>query len=248
MKKLGFTLAEVLITLAIVGLIAALTLPGLNSNVNNRRIGPALAKAINNLENANRMVLVEREIGTINELGNKAYIDDMADRLNAELDSTNAVIRGKDGITYTFGTLKQGGNASGSAKYTGQYFPVGIDINGEKQPNGANSDRFLVLIDTRGAVIPAGGAEFARYSASYPNTPCANGASVASNSGYGYCTASVMNAGWDVNYIVSKNNTIGFSQNLSAVALSSFDSKLPNLDIGDQPVLNFKDPQDIVTK
>ena len=49
MKKNGFTLAEVLITLAIVGLIASLTLPGLNSNISNRRIGPALAKAINNL-------------------------------------------------------------------------------------------------------------------------------------------------------------------------------------------------------
>ena len=206
MKKTGFTLAEVLITLAIVGLIAALTLPGLNSNVNNRRIGPALAKAINNLENANRMILVENEIGTIDETND--YINLLAERLNGSLDEDNAIIRGKDGITYTIGDSDDDGNQGESNKYTGTYFPVGIDINGDKQPNRSNSDRFLVYVDTRGAVIPAGGAEADNYLSSGV-VECEAGATVAASGGevdssdYGTCTAAIINAGWEVNYIPS---------------------------------------------
>ena len=207
MKKFGFTLAEVLITLAIVGLIAALTLPGLNSNVNNRRIGPSLAKAINNLENANRMILVEEEIGTINELGDERYVELLAERLNGSFDGETALIRGKDGITYLIDS--QGVNpAEGevSNKYSGQYYMIGIDINGDRQPNRGNSDRFAVLVDTSGSVIPAGGNEDARYNGNDEyNVSCTMDDEVigATDDGYGYCTASVINAGWEVNYVVT---------------------------------------------
>ena len=60
MKK-GFTLAEVLVTLGIIGVVAALTIPSLNANVSQQKIGPALSKAVNTLENANRRSLVETE-------------------------------------------------------------------------------------------------------------------------------------------------------------------------------------------
>lgn len=53
----AFTLAEVLIALAIIGVIASVTLPALNANVQKQQVGPALAKAINTLENANRLLL-----------------------------------------------------------------------------------------------------------------------------------------------------------------------------------------------
>ena len=46
MKKNGFTLAEVLITLGIIGVIAAITLPTLMSDTTSAQIGPKLAKAV----------------------------------------------------------------------------------------------------------------------------------------------------------------------------------------------------------
>ena len=46
MIKKGFTLAEVLITLGIVGVISALTLPSLMNNHTKAQIGPKLAKAV----------------------------------------------------------------------------------------------------------------------------------------------------------------------------------------------------------
>ena len=53
MKKYGFTLAEVLITLGILGVIAALTIPGLMLDSRRAQIGPKLAAAVSAFEQAN---------------------------------------------------------------------------------------------------------------------------------------------------------------------------------------------------
>ena len=47
MKKNGFTLAEVLITLAIIGIVAVLTLPALNANTQEQQARTALKKMTN---------------------------------------------------------------------------------------------------------------------------------------------------------------------------------------------------------
>lgn len=49
MKKNGFTLAEVLITLAIIGVVATMTLPALMNNTQEQQARTALKKAINTL-------------------------------------------------------------------------------------------------------------------------------------------------------------------------------------------------------
>lgn len=55
MKKNGFTLAEVLITLAIIGVVAVLTLPALNSNTQEQQARTALKKMSNTLSQAASM-------------------------------------------------------------------------------------------------------------------------------------------------------------------------------------------------
>ena len=52
MKKLGFTLAEVLITLVIIGVIAAMTVPTLMNNTNAHEFRSALKKAISGVNQA----------------------------------------------------------------------------------------------------------------------------------------------------------------------------------------------------
>ncbi len=67
-KLKGFTMAEVLITLAIVGVVATLTMPALMANVSKQSAGPALAKAVNSLENANKMIFADnmaRQLQTV---------------------------------------------------------------------------------------------------------------------------------------------------------------------------------------
>lgn len=55
MKKDGFTLAEVLITLAIIGVVATLTLPALMTNTAEQQAKTALKKGINTLTEAAQM-------------------------------------------------------------------------------------------------------------------------------------------------------------------------------------------------
>jgi len=61
MKKIlkGFTLAEVLITLTIIGVISAIALPSINSSATSAQIGPQVGKALSTLENANKMWLTQ---------------------------------------------------------------------------------------------------------------------------------------------------------------------------------------------
>ncbi len=60
MKK-GFTLAEVLITLAIIGVVAALSTPAIIRNSQNAKIGPQLAKIVSTIESAAQMACVDQE-------------------------------------------------------------------------------------------------------------------------------------------------------------------------------------------
>ena len=77
MKKFGFTLAEVLITLGIIGVIAALTTPALVKNSGTAKIGPSLAKFVNTVETgAEQMMYKEklRQLGASNLLSLANYI------------------------------------------------------------------------------------------------------------------------------------------------------------------------------
>ena len=60
MKKFGFTLAEVLITLGIIGVVAALTIPSLLSNYQKRQYYTKFMKARSSLENALKLYAHER--------------------------------------------------------------------------------------------------------------------------------------------------------------------------------------------
>ena len=55
MKKNGFTLAEVLITLAIIGVVATMTLPALMTNTGEQQAKTGIKKAINTLAEAAQM-------------------------------------------------------------------------------------------------------------------------------------------------------------------------------------------------
>ncbi len=60
-KKTGFTLAEVLITLAIIGIIAALVIPAVMTNFQFRNVGVRLSKFMATVENATRAFVVADE-------------------------------------------------------------------------------------------------------------------------------------------------------------------------------------------
>ena len=61
MKKLGFTLAEVLITLVIIGVIAAMTIPTLMNNTNSQEFRSAFKKAIILMNPLSKKSIVKRK-------------------------------------------------------------------------------------------------------------------------------------------------------------------------------------------
>lgn len=72
MKKIGFTLAEILITLSIIGVVSALTAPSLVGSYQKSKVGPSLKKFINTIETANQQILMDKMSNTLSgALGGK---------------------------------------------------------------------------------------------------------------------------------------------------------------------------------
>ena len=84
MIKKGFTLAEILITLSIIGVVSALTLPNLSSGYSKQVTATQLSKAINTLENANALALQENYVTDLTFIsGNHYYYDAIKDVLKS---------------------------------------------------------------------------------------------------------------------------------------------------------------------
>lgn len=81
-KKLAFTLAEVLITLGIIGVVAALTLPALISNYKKQETTARLKKFYSTMSQA--IILSENDNGSSKEW-TKAYYLDLDDDSNKSL-------------------------------------------------------------------------------------------------------------------------------------------------------------------
>lgn len=196
MKLKGFTLAEVLITLALIGVVASLTMPALMSNVQKQQVGPALAKAINTLETANQNYKASHSVNDIRRVCSGSHqsslfaclIDDgqinvvyLEDELRPvyhkfNSDNTFSYIHGgdddyvayqsSDGMIY-YVMMGDTGiieiDSTKKKKYSGEYYIVDVDINGTKGPNTDGKDLFSLAVDTKGIVIPLGGALWGDY-------------------------------------------------------------------------------------
>ncbi len=64
-KNKGFTLAEVLITLGIIGVVAALTAPALVQHASGAKIGPALSRGVSTLSNGFQTYMNENDASTV---------------------------------------------------------------------------------------------------------------------------------------------------------------------------------------
>lgn len=80
MKKFGFTLSEILITLGIIGVVAALTIPALMNKTNDLELKTAWKKDFSDISNILNLIKVER--GNLDYSGEspafQSFIDDFA--------------------------------------------------------------------------------------------------------------------------------------------------------------------------
>jgi prepilin-type N-terminal cleavage/methylation domain-containing protein len=168
MKKNGFTLAEVLITLGIIGVVSAMTIPTLIHKYKNDEYVAGMKKAYATLSQA---VLSAKEQVGLENLGSTSpdRITEQMECMGNVNNSLSNIFPNSWSIDFLSGSssncsLSNGSNILIRKKknnayndyYYWNYGAAAIDTNGEKQPNELGRDRWLFLIMDDGRVIPAG--------------------------------------------------------------------------------------------
>lgn len=215
--KRGFTLAEVLITLVVIGIIAAITIPSLINKTNEQETVVGVKKAYSILSQAVNMAKTENgdlntwfadndnnKVGFVNKL--KSYLSVVKYCRNSQdclhpdskyLDGTSFLNYWKNRPTlvlqdgsiavFYFGDSKCDTAYGLSEPYTRVCGDLVIDVNGQKNPNTIGMDMFHFLI-TKYGIFPSGDASIFEAS-NYSFDTCNT-----DDSGFG-CTSWVLNKG-----------------------------------------------------
>lgn len=158
MKKNGFTLAEILISLGIVGTIAAITLPSLMTNTTTAQIGPKLAKAVSVFEQANEALLNDSAVDKLSETGYTSTGNSYGNALCNYLKITNTganTFLSKDGIKYSI-SANNTPSPVGRSAHAQRIGDITIDINGNSNPNTSATDIFYFSLWNDGSLRPKG--------------------------------------------------------------------------------------------
>lgn len=139
LKKLAaFTLAEIMLTMTIVGVVAALTIPTLHYQRTKKEYSAKLKNFYSKVNNA--VIDMEIDKGSFRDMflpaqgqGYKWYMDNLDPYIGHELvDDTRKIVYYKDGTMLT-------------TFYTGGCLDVDYDLNGDKAPNKEGFDRHRFL-------------------------------------------------------------------------------------------------------
>lgn len=223
-KQKAFTLAEILITLGVIGIVAAMTIPGLINNYQKKQTVMRLKETYSIIQQAIR--LSQEEYGEIEAWDTTLNGHDFFHRYIAdyvkwmdEYSSTelNQKVQRKllDGRNYT-GTTYNHKNSShftlingsmvsmnlNSSKEGGLW--VGIDVNGLAKPNMIGRDTFLFFCSSEYGLRPLGEQgspsswRFAGNTYSRSTVKGSNYLACAKNkSGY-WCSALIIQDGWNI--------------------------------------------------
>ena len=140
MKKIGFTLAEVLLTLAIIGVVSTMTVPSLISSIDERELQAQAKKAYNTLQNAisQKQALTEM---TPEDVADGRLIEFLAGKTGDKVQVlkynqyATGIVQLPDGIIMGNASTGQCGDEKNTAVGQGKYCLITVDINGEAGPN-----------------------------------------------------------------------------------------------------------------
>ena len=169
----AFTLAEVLITLGIIGVVAAFTMPTLVNKTQTKVLETQYKKAISVLNNGYKKMLAENEVFKVSELPlstcydipcfakeHKKVFNIVSDSSNNEFDTDITYKNLNDteldfdwnDVPYIFVTSD--GVMYGLADRAAAGVAFYLDINGEKAPNQVGKDFHQVVINDNGSITP----------------------------------------------------------------------------------------------
>ena len=178
MKKKGFSLAEVLITLTIIGVIAALSIPQFTADVHNQSNAAKLAPVVADFENVFGMMLLREDVENIFETNFggannlNAFTTGLENYTKIARTGTALATFGYDSgisdinggsatdpplqyaVATTGGAVLTFGSRTGNAP--NQYKIVHIDVNGSTAPNRLGRDIYAFLLSQDGHLCPYG--------------------------------------------------------------------------------------------
>lgn len=163
--KRGFTLSELLIVLAIIGIVAIVTIPVLIKNINKQKIGPMLGKSVEQIElGCQNMIQTANNNRTDGSYGDMLSAFTVKD-LDPENPSSNSLATAPLSIGATFMGLESGGSSIIKIKtYDGNSFNLAPHIpiaGGTPGSSSANVYRFTKFPATvyTGYILNAGPSE-----------------------------------------------------------------------------------------
>ena len=154
----AFTLAEVLITLAVIGIVAAMTIPNLVQSYKKQVATVRLKKFYSMMSQA--LVLSEIDNGPLNSWEKNVMEDDFEQNRNLTVKYFNTYIKPYIKYTNIDENPKEGtfiersaieiyfADGSSMFVYNGVAFDMHFDINADKGPNVYGKDRFAFLFIT----------------------------------------------------------------------------------------------------
>lgn len=159
MYKRGFTLAEVLITLGIIGVVAALTIPSFLSNYQKRVLTTQLQKAYSEISQAGAMVVAYENTDDFRyskAIKNGNFIGKYLKAAVVSNDYLPAVYK-LDGKDYNFrgeirNNFRCGKLGSGAVICVGPEGAGILDVNGPKGPNTVGKDAFTIGFMKNGTI------------------------------------------------------------------------------------------------
>ena len=162
MKKFGFTLAEVLVSVAIVGVIAALTLPTLRTNTTDAQIGPKLAKAVSTFEQANESLLNSFSSDSLSDAGLTSSTEMYINNLSTFLKLTpteDDCFKTKDNMEFTVSMTNTPANTNAPA-YMQRLGDITININPQNNRAIDGTNVFYFSFWNDGSLRPKGGTNW----------------------------------------------------------------------------------------
>lgn len=211
MKKLrAFTLAEVLVTLMIIGVIAGMTIPALRKDAMDRTIATNLKKAYSEMNQATALVMTNNESNKLFRTG----IFDSQETFDTEFvrkylnvikecpaGSNDDCFGGSDLVSDKSYLLSNGIalSFSGCVGLTEQSScNVFVDVTGPKSPNRGGTDQFMMQMNTGDGRVYLGSADGSRSSRDYDSS-CSDSSSDDYSMAWA-CGAKIQLDGWAIKY------------------------------------------------
>ena len=167
-QKKGFTLAEVLITLGIIGVVATLTVPSLYANYQKKALSARLKKVYNEINAAAKLAVVKEK--ALNFYMTDAFYEQtfLKDyfKLTKDCGIGDRDYQGCFGNSYTENGSHRSFHEDGAINYsshcvlTADLFSICLDkegygvldINGPSGPNKFDLDTFMIKISEKGTI------------------------------------------------------------------------------------------------